>query len=131
MTTILIGNPNPQMQVPHPDPALAALGQKVGVPAEGLSDSITTVEMRPDFDDPEHVELTLSTKNDRQLANLAKALGPEHRKYAVGVYEIEHLLSVHSGGEKPDWVTSDDPAFAAALGAYFGCPTTAPAGSPP
>jgi hypothetical protein len=125
-TTVLLGNPNPQEQVSHPDPDLAALGQKVGVPHPFLNQSVTRVEMRPDFDDPEHVELTLSTENDRALSNLAKVLGPEHRPYAVGVYEVEQLLAVHSGGVKPDWVASDDPVFAAALGEYFGCPVGEP-----
>lgn len=114
-TTVLLGNPSPMMQV---------AGQSV--PAEHLNQSVTRVEMRPEFADPDHVELSLSTDNDRMLSLIARQLGDEHRQYAVGVYEIEHLLAVHSGGAAPDWVASADADFEAALADYFGCPRGEP-----
>lgn len=118
-TVVLLGNPNPQMQVKGPD------GKQISAPAAHLPNgSSTHVEMRPGFDDPEHVTLSLSTNNDRLLSLIAGALGDEHRSYAVGVREIEDVLGVHSAGVKPSWVASNDPAFAAALAAHFGCPTS-------
>lgn len=127
MTTVLFGNPNPQMHVPHPDPLLAAAGETVIMPAEHLRQSETRVEMRDGFDDPDHVDLTLSTDNDRQLSNLAKALAPEHRGYAVGVYEFDQIVEALAPGCRPDWVDSeDDPGFAAVLAAYYGCPQGKP-----
>lgn len=114
-TIVLLGNPNPQMQVG---------GQSV--PAEHLNQSVTRVEMRDGFDDPDHVELSLSTENDELLALRALKLGDEHRGYAVGVHEVAEIMAVHAGGAKPDWVTSSDPAFAAALASYFGCPVGEP-----
>lgn len=128
MTTVKFGNPNPQMQ----RTVLLEAGTEneraiqVSYAAPHLSQSVTAVEMREGFDDPAHVELTLSTENDRQLSNLAKALPDEHRPYAIGCYELDQIVEAHTGGQRPDWVTSDDPAFAAALSHYFRCPTGEP-----
>lgn len=121
MTTVLLGNPAPQMTVERDD------GSRVQVPAEHLTVSVTRVEMRPDFDDPEHVDLTLSTRNDRVQSMIADALGPEHRLYSVGVHEIEQLMQAHSGGQAPSWVDCpDDLPFAQAIAKHFGCPIGQP-----
>lgn len=124
-TVVLLGNPNPMMQHPIHDAEGRQVG-RVARPAQHLNQSVTRVELRPDFDDPELVDLTLSTDNDRALINLAKALGDQHRVYAVGVYEIEHLFDTHAGGARPDWVSSSDPKFEEALADYFGCPIGEP-----
>lgn len=116
-TVVRFGNPNPQHtradgnREPHPI----------------LNQSTTAVEMWPGFDDPEFVELTLGTDNDRMLTAVAAHIGKEHRAYAVGVYECEQLMDIHAGGQKPDWVVCpDDPAFAEALSKWFGCPVGEP-----
>lgn len=129
MATVLLGNPAPMMQVEK-----VRLGddgepvtERVGIPAAHLNQSVTRVEMRDGFDDPDHVELTLSTDNDRMLTLIARQLGDEHRAYAVGVNEVEQLWGTHSGGGGPTWVSCpDDPAYEAALAAHFGCPQGEP-----
>lgn len=116
MTTVLLGNNAPQQQV-----------DGVGVPAEHINQSVTRVVMRPGFDDIEEVDLALSTSNDRMLVMISRSLGKEFRKYSIGVLEVEQLLSVHSGGEAPAYVASeDDPEFAAALAKHFDCPVGEP-----
>jgi hypothetical protein len=115
MTTVLLGNPAPQMQVGD-----------VSVPAPHVNQSVTNVEMRHDFDDVAEVELALSTSNDRMLTMIARSLGKDYRKYAVGVLEVEQLMGVHSAGAAPDWVDSDDEEFAKALAKHFDCPVGEP-----
>lgn len=110
-TVVLFGNANPQMQVD---------GQSR--PAEHLSQSVTRVEMWEGFDEPEFVDLTASTENDRTFSLIHRSLPDEHRRYAVGVHELEQILALHSAGERPAWVSSSDLAFSAAIGRHFGCP---------
>lgn len=122
-TVVLFGNPNPQMQVKRP---IVENGEVVGhdqvsIKAPHLNQSVTRVEMRPGWNDPEHVELTLSTDNDRLLSLIARSLGPEHRAHAVGVYECEQVMAVHAAGAAPSWVACEDEGFAAALAKHFGC----------
>lgn len=130
-TTLLLGNPAPQMTLTEggdlsADGALAsALTRQVLAPH--IFQSVTRVDMRDGFDDADAVDLTLSTGNDRILALVAEALGASNRRYAVGVYEVENLMSVHSAGVAPTWVDCpDDPGFAAALGQHFSCPVGQP-----
>lgn len=123
---VVLGNSNPHHQYPvfHPE-----TGEHVGfrgAPAKHLQQSTTRMEMQMDFADPEHVRLALSTDNDRQLANIARALPDEHRIYSIGVQHVEQVVDVHAGGAKPAWVTSTDPAFAKAIGEYYGIPYGAP-----
>lgn len=120
-TTVRLGNPAPQMQVDAVDENGAPTGQRIGVPAPHLHQSVTTVSMRPDFDDEGEAELALSTNNDRQLSMIARGLPKDLKKYAVGVNEIESLMATHSGGEAPTWVDSDDAEFAKAVAHHFGC----------
>jgi len=87
---------------------------------------VTNIEMRPDFDDAAEVDLALSTSNDRMLTMIARSIGKEYRKYAVGVLEVEQIMSVHSAGAAPDWVDGDDAEFAAALAKHFDCPVGEP-----
>lgn len=117
MTTVLFGNSAPQMTVRNPD------GSTYQVPAEHLSVSETRVEMRDGFDDPGENALALSTQNDRHLSLIGNTLAnSEHADhYAIGINEVEQVVSIHAAGEAPAWVWSDDAEFAAALGAYFGC----------
>lgn len=121
LTRVIFGNSNPQTTVERRD-AEGNVRARVQIPARHLKQTTTVGTMRPDFDDREHVELTLSTDNDRQLTMIAERLGAEHQLYAVGVYECEQGVGVHHGGAKPDWVWSSDPAFAKALAFHFGCP---------
>lgn len=130
MTTVLLGNPNPQMQVDRV--ALDAEGNptvvdRISVPAAHLNQSVTRVDMRDGFDDSVNVALALSTGNDRLLTMIARGLDADHQIYAVGVLEIEQLMQTHSAGDAPSWVSCpDDPDFEAALAAHFGCPVGEP-----
>lgn len=127
MTTVLLGNPAPMMQrrvVPAglSDEVAEALGIKtISVPAPHLEQSVTRVTMREGFDHAEEVELALSTNNDRVLVMIARQLGPDLRRYAVGVSELEQIMSVHAGGAAPTWVSCDDPAFEEAIAKHFDC----------
>jgi len=118
MTTVLFGNSAPQMQVTQPD------GTTISVPAGHINQSETRVDMWEGFDDPDENELALSTSNDRHLSLIGRQLdASEHpTNYAIGINEVEQIVSVHTAGQAPDWVYSDDPEFAAALGAYFNVP---------
>lgn len=119
--TVRLGNPNPQMQKKVLDDNGADTGERYSVPAEHLNQTVTTVSMRPDFDDADEVELALSTSNDRVLSMIGRGLGPDLRRYAIGVLEVESLLATHSGGEAPTWVDSDDAEFAKAIAKHFDC----------
>ncbi len=77
--------------------------------------------MRPDFADVEEVDLALSTNNDRLLTMIARGLGPDLRRYAVGVLEVEQIMATHSAGAAPTWVDSDDADFAKAVAKHFDC----------
>lgn len=114
-TVVRFGNDNPHMLVTQPDNTVIA------VPAQHLNQSVTTIVMEPDFDNAEAVDLALSTDNDRQLSMIANAIDDEHRKYVIGVQQLEQIVGTHAGGLKPAWVDSDDADFAAALGEYFNC----------
>jgi len=116
MTTVLFGNPDPQMQVVQPD------GSTVSVPADHLTVSETRVDMWEGFDDQEFVDLTLSTNNDRVLSLIAKTLSDADKKYAIGLLEVEQIVAAHAAGATPDWVWSDDAEFAKVLGTYFESP---------
>lgn len=115
MTFVKLGNPAPQMQV-----------NGVSVAAEHVNQSVTSVGMREDFDNPEVANLALSTNNDRMLSMIGRELGDDLRRYAIGVNEIEQIMGVHAGGAGPDWVDSDDPEFAKAIAKHFGCPIGEP-----
>lgn len=124
-TLVWFGNPNPQMTHEVRDEHGNVTG-RVQRAAEHINQSVTRAEMWPGFDDPEFVERTLSTDNDRMLSLTAKALADEHRGYAVGVHELEQIVAVHAAGAKPDWIASTDSVFQAALAAHFGCPEGEP-----
>lgn len=128
-TTVRVGNVNPMIQVRR-----VSVGEdgeprseQVAVPAPHLNQSVTTIDMRPGFDDADECDLALSTGNDRLLTMIGRELGKELRRYAVGVNEIEHVLAAHAGGENPAWVSCpDDPDFEAALAKHFDCPAGEP-----
>lgn len=128
MTTVRLGNPAPMMQRRIYPPGLTdevaeGIGLKtISVPAPHLQQSITTVNLRPGYADPDEVELALSTNNDRVLLLIARLLGPDLRAYALAVHEAEQIMAVHAGGAAPTWVACDeDPALEAALALHFGC----------
>jgi hypothetical protein len=114
-TTVILGNNSPQMQV-----------DGVSVPAEHLNQSETRVVLWEGFDNEEAVNHSLSTSNDRVLSMIGRSLSPEHKKYAVGINEIEQILSVHSAGNAPAYVTSDDSNFADAIAEFYACPVGSP-----
>lgn len=119
---LTLGNPNPQMQVPALDENGAHTGEKISIPAPHLNVSTTEVSMREGYDDPDEVDLALSTNNDRMLSAIGRALPKELRSKAIGVLEVDNLLATHSAGEAPDWVDSDDdPDLAKAVAHYYGC----------
>lgn len=115
MTTVLLGNDSPMMQA-----------EGTSSPAEHLNQSITRIQMWDGFDDEDAVAHTLSTNNDRLLTMIARQLGEDYARFAIGVNEIEQIMAVHAAGTAPRWVTSDDDDFAAALGHYFECPVGEP-----
>jgi hypothetical protein len=111
-----------QHQVSQPDGSTV----QVSRPHEFIKQSVTRVQMRPDYDDPDEVAHALSTDNDRMLLMVARVVGDADQKYAMGVYEMEQIVSIHTGGAKPTWVRSNDPEFARVLGAYYKCPVGEP-----
>jgi hypothetical protein len=115
---VLLGNSAPQVQRPVTNTAGEVVGSQA-VAAEHMQQSVTRVEMQPDFADEEFVKQTLSTDNDRHLMNIARALAGNTR-YAVGIQHLEQIMDIHAGGAKPDWVTCDDKDFEAAISAYYG-----------
>ncbi len=116
-----LGNPAPQVQVPSLDEHGAPTGVSTSVPAAHLHQTVTTVTMRPGFDEVDEVDLALSTGNDRLLSMIARELGADLRRYAVGVLEAEQIMAAHAAGAAPTWVDSDDADFAKALAEHFGC----------
>jgi hypothetical protein len=115
-TVLLLGNPNPQMQVQTDD------GQ-VREDAKHLNQSITRYYIPADALDEGHVALALSTDNDRFLIAVASRLSDEDRgKYALVVRHVEQLLDVHSAGVAPTWVDCpDNPGLVKALAGYYNC----------
>jgi hypothetical protein len=123
-TVVLFGNSGPMMQTRNPtgtDENGNTIYASVGVPAEHIDQSVTRVEMWVGYDDPEFVNHTLSTDNDRILSMIARSLSDEDKKYAIGISEIEQVWSVHSSTSKPNWVDSNDKEFARVLSQHFGC----------
>lgn len=120
VTVVRLGNMAPMMQVPKRVSVEGVLEWQ-SVPAPHLSVSVTTVGMREGFDDEAEVDLALSTNNDRMLDMIGRLLGDEHRRYAIGVAEVESIMGTHSGAA-PAWVVvDDDPEFEAALAEHFRC----------
>lgn len=125
-TVVLLGNENPQMQVVVRNPQT---GEEVGVRtvnADHLKSSVTRVEMWSGFDDHGSVEHTTSTDNDRYLSLIHRTLPDEHKRYAVGIAELEQVLGWHSAGTKPSWVKCSDDGFAQAISHFYGCPVYEP-----
>jgi len=118
---VRLGNPAPQINVPAVDEYGAPTGGQLAVPAPHLNQSITTVEMRPDFDDADEAALALSTGNDRMLTMIGRTLGKDNHRHAIGVLELEQVLATHASGAAPTWVDSDDAEFAAAVAKHFDC----------
>ncbi len=123
MTQVLVGNPNPQMQlrVPRTTDEGDIIVDTITAPARHLNQSVTRVDMREGFDDPDEVALALSTSNDRLLRYIARSLPDDKKHYAIGVAEMDQIMGIHAGGTAPTWVSSDDPDFAAVLGEHFEC----------
>lgn len=119
-TIVLFGNANPQMQVEQEG------GVRISVPAEHLSESVTRVELWPGVDDPDFVEHTLSTDNDRFLTLIGRNLSAGDRRYAVALSELEQVVAVHTAGGAPAWVTSNDPELQRVAAEHFGCPQGEP-----
>jgi hypothetical protein len=115
-TTVRFGNDNPHIQI------VSSGGVITGSqPAPHLNQSVTSIVMEPGFDDPEIVASAVSTDNDRTLLLISRTLDDAHKKYAIGIQQLEQIVGVHAGGTKPAWVDSSDPEFAKALGTYFNC----------
>lgn len=100
----------------------------IGVPAK-VNQSVTRVEFNPDSVDPDFVENTLSTENDRFLSMIGRELeaaDPALKKWAVAVSEIESLWATHSAAPKPAWVDSPNAELARAIAEHFKCPVGQP-----
>jgi hypothetical protein len=123
--SVLLGNPRPHMQVPHFDEEGNKLGY-VARPAKHIQQSETRINFWDGIIDPERVEHTLSTDNDRVLAGIAARLGTELRQYAVAIREIEDVLVPHAGGAVPHWVDGTDEGLAKAIASIYGCHLGAP-----
>jgi hypothetical protein len=124
-TVVILGNDAPLQQI-HVRDQDGAITQSIAVPHPTLNQSTTRVEMWPGFDDPEFVERSLSTDNDRMLSMIARGLSDDERKYAVGLLELEQVMAAHSGISKPAYVVSSDAAFARTIGKHFNCPVGEP-----
>lgn len=124
MTTVRFGNTAPMMQLEHvrPDGTVEA----VRVPAPHLTVTDTTIDMREGFDDADVVALALTTNNDRVLLMIARELGKDLERYAIGVGEVEQVVTHEAGGTAPAWVASDDADFERALAQHFDCPRGEP-----
>lgn len=120
-TALRLGNPAPQTQNPVLDEYGAPTGEQYGVPAKHLNQTVTTVDMRPGFDNAEDVGLALSTDNDRMLSMIGRQLAGEDKRYAVGILEVEQIMAVHSAGAAPTWVDCDDADFARVLAEFYDC----------
>lgn len=90
----LLGNSNPQMQE-----------DGSSVPAEHLNQSVTRVEFGEHVANSDETLHALSTNNDRILSMIARSLGGDLKRWAVAVSETEQIMSVHSAGDAPDWVS--------------------------
>lgn len=137
MATVLLGNPNPQMQVlrslrdPDDNPIVDAEGrpvtEQVSVPAPHLNQSVTRVDMRENWDDPAEVDRALSTSNDRLLTMIARGLAASDKHLAIGLLELEGIVDAHTAGGKPTWVSCpDDPDFERVIAEHFDCPIGEP-----
>ena len=125
IVVVLLGNSAPQMQRPVTNTQGEVVGSQ-SVAAEHMQQSVTRVEMQPDFADEEFVKATLSTDNDRTLANIATLLGEPLNRYAIGVQHLEQIMDVHAGGAKPTWVSSEHKDFEQAISQYYKCPVGEP-----
>jgi hypothetical protein len=130
---VLFGNTAPQMKVriPLPDATPEELAEgrgmrMISVPAKHISQSETRIELQPDILDEEFVNHTLSTDNDRVLWMIAKSLPDQHKKYAIAVQHMEHVIDEHAAGAKPAWVDSSNSELAQALGEFYGIPVGQP-----
>lgn len=129
LTIVKLGNDAPLMQLTYHEQDPQTGEYRVltrAIQAKHLNQSVTTVNMQPDFDDQEHVDRALSTDNDRMLALIARVIPEEDKKYAIGISQIEQLFPSHSANSKPAWVDSSDKKFAEALGRYYNCPVGEP-----
>lgn len=124
-TTVLLGNPAPMMQVTKTridEQTGIPVQFEVGEPARHLNQSVTRVSMANGFDDEDFVGRSLSTDNDRLLLLISRNLDTEHRKYAVGIQQLEQIWGHHSGSGAPTYVACpDDPEFEACIATHFGC----------
>jgi hypothetical protein len=115
-TAVFFGNPNPQMQVKQAD------GSVHSIDAPHLEQTVTRFDMQSAVLDPEFVELTLSTRNERHLSVLADSLPDEHKDFAVAVHQCESMLERHTAGVAPTWVSCpDNVELQAALAQHFDC----------
>jgi hypothetical protein len=126
MPSVRLGNPAPMMQrriVPAglSDELADVLGIKtISVPAPHLQQSVTAIDLV--LDDPDVVELALSTNNDRVLQMIARELGTDLRRYAIAIADIEQIMATHSGGAAPTWVACEDDAdLETAVAHHFAC----------
>lgn len=125
-TVVLLGNNNPMHQYPE--------GARK---ADHLEQSVTRVELWDGHNDPDFVELTLSTENDRILTNINRVLeatDPDHRVHSIAIHELEQLWPYHGGGSKPDWVEGErdeegnllNPGLMKAISDYYNIPVGQP-----
>ncbi len=89
-------------------------------PLDGpAGNTITDFRMREDWRDPEIAELALSTPNDPALNVIGKMLSDENRVLAIGVREVTQAWDQAHSSDPPEWVASDDPAFAQAIAEWY------------
>lgn len=119
-TIVVFGNDSPQMQVEQED------GGRTGVPAPHLTSSVTRVELWPGIDDPDFVQHTISTDNDRFLTMIARNLPDADQHYAVVLSELEQVVAVHTGNGRPAWISSTDPELQRVAAGHFGVPQGEP-----
>jgi hypothetical protein len=113
MTLLILGNTAP---LDGGSPLTDANGDPV-------RNTITDFRMREDWRDPEVAELALSTPNDPALNVIGKSLSEDNRVLAIGLLEVTQAWDQSHSADPPEWVASDDEAFAQAVAEWYSTPT--------
>jgi hypothetical protein len=119
-TILQLGNRAPVRAVTLPDGTVQAS------PAPDVGRQVTTVHFPAGADQREAAHRALGVdapegwrQNDRTLARIGRSLADEQKRFALAILDIDNLWWGLHSDEPPDWVASDDMAFAGAVADYF------------
>lgn len=107
MTTVLLGNTAPNR--------LDAAGAVV--PAD-IGNTITTFYLRDDYEE-DAVVRSLQTANDPVLDLMAQVVPASEHRYLHALAELNDAWATLHSNDPPEWVESDDPAFATVVAHWF------------